>query len=105
MPQVVEPLFSIDQWANAAAVARVGAGVALDAERGTRRGLHLPGPATLAALGPAVERVLADPSYRREARRSAGAMGALPPADAAVDALAALSSAARRGPGASPAQP
>ena len=105
VPQVVEPLFSIDQWANGAAVARAGAGVTLDAERGSRRGLHLPGPATLDALGPAVERVLADPSYRHEAQRIAGAMRALPPADAGVETLAALSSAARRGPGATPAQP
>jgi len=33
------PLFSVDQWANAAGVAAAGAGagLALDAERATRR--------------------------------------------------------------------
>ena len=44
VPLVVVPLFSVDQWANAAAVARTGAGVALDAEPATRRVLGLPGP-------------------------------------------------------------
>src|SRR5687767_13780292 len=34
VPLVVVPLFSSDQWINAAAVAAAGAGVALDAERG-----------------------------------------------------------------------
>ena len=56
VPLVVLPLFSIDQWANADAVARVGAGVALDADRTTRRVLDLPGAGTLgelAARGPA----------------------------------------------------
>ena len=105
VPLVVVPLFSIDQWANAAAVQRAGAGVALDAERGTRRVLARPGPDVMDGLGPAVQQVLADPSHRREAQRIAAAMRALPPADAAVDTLAALSSAARRAPGASPARP
>jgi UDP:flavonoid glycosyltransferase YjiC (YdhE family) len=31
VPLVVMPLFSADQWVNAAAVARAGAGIALDA--------------------------------------------------------------------------
>jgi len=100
VPQVVVPLFSVDQWANAAAIARAGAGVALDAER--RSVLGRPGPETMDALGAAVQRVLDDPSHRHEAQRIAGAMRALPPADAA---LAVLSSAARRAPGASPARP
>jgi hypothetical protein len=90
VPLVVLPLFSTDQWANAGAVARAGAGVALDAELSTRRVLGLPGPDTLGELGGAVERVLSDASYRREARRIAGATHALPPVDAAVDALAAI---------------
>jgi UDP:flavonoid glycosyltransferase YjiC (YdhE family) len=93
VPQVVVPLFSIDQWENAAAVERAGAGVALDAERATRSVLGRPGPATLEPLGAAVQRVLDDPSHRREARRVADAMRALPPVGAAVDALVALTSA------------
>jgi UDP:flavonoid glycosyltransferase YjiC (YdhE family) len=90
VPLVVLPLFSLDQWANAAAVARAGAGLALDAERETRRVLGLPGSATLDELAPAVERVLTDPSYGREARRIGAATQALQPVDAAVDALVAI---------------
>jgi UDP:flavonoid glycosyltransferase YjiC (YdhE family) len=100
VPLVVVPLFSGDQWVNAAAVERTGAGVALDAERATRRVLGLPGPATMDALGPAVQRVLADPSQRGAAQRIAAAMRALPPTGAAVDALAAISSPARPAPSA-----
>jgi len=87
VPLVVMPLFSIDQWVNAAAVARTGAGVALDAERATRKVLALPDGATLAALRPAVERVLGDRSHRREAQRIAHAARALAPVDAAVDVV------------------
>ncbi|MEA2222780.1 MAG: hypothetical protein QOH83_1156 [Solirubrobacteraceae bacterium] len=90
VPLVVLPLFSFDQWANAAAVARAGAGLALDAERETRRVLGLPGSATLDELAPAVQRVLTDPSYRREAGRIGAATHALAPVDAAVDALVAI---------------
>ena len=91
VPLVVLPLFSLDQWANATAVAAAGAGIALDAERATRNVLGLPSAATVGALGPAVRRVLEDPSYRAGAVRIADAMAALPPVDAAVDTLAALS--------------
>jgi MGT family glycosyltransferase len=91
VPLVVVPLFSIDQWANADAVARVGAGVALTGERRTRRVLDLPGPATLAELAPAVSRVLADSAYRSAAVLVADAILALAPVDAAVDLLAAVS--------------
>jgi len=90
LPLVVLPLFSTDQWANAAAVARVGAGIALDAEHETRRVLGLPGAATLEALGPAVQRLLADASYRRAAQRIAAAADAAPPVDRAVGALVAI---------------
>jgi UDP:flavonoid glycosyltransferase YjiC (YdhE family) len=104
VPLVVAPLFSVDQWANAAAVERAGAGIALDAERSSRRVLARPGPEVLDALGPAVQRVLGEASYRREAQRIAAAMRALPPADAALDVLAELSPP-RRAPAASRAQP
>jgi UDP:flavonoid glycosyltransferase YjiC (YdhE family) len=87
VPQVVVPLFSIDQWANAAAVERAGAGVALNAER--RTVLGRPDPQVIDALGPAVQLVLAEPSHRGESKRIAEGMGALPPADAALDVLAA----------------
>jgi MGT family glycosyltransferase len=87
VPLVVLPLFSTDQWANAAAVARAGAGVALDADRSRRRVFELP---TLGALDRAVRRVLGDASYRRSAERIAASARALPPVDAAVDVLAAI---------------
>ena len=89
-PLVVVPLFSLDQWANADAVARVGAGVALVAERGARAVLETPGPATLDRLGPAVQELLDDPSYRRGAEAVATARRALPPVEAAVDQLVRL---------------
>jgi UDP:flavonoid glycosyltransferase YjiC (YdhE family) len=90
VPLVVLPLFSSDQWVNAAAVARVGAGIALDAERTTRRVLGLPSSDTVSALALAVPRLLGDPSYRRNAGRIAGAADTLPPVDAAVDVLASI---------------
>jgi len=90
VPLVVMPLFSGDQWANAAAVARTGAGVALDAERGTRRVLDLPGGKTVGALGAAVQRVLDDPSYRAQATQLADAASAMAPVDAAVLQLEAI---------------
>ena len=90
VPLVVLPLFSLDQWFNAAAVARAGAGVALDAERHTRRAVDLPDAATLAALRPAVEHVLTDPAPRRAAQAIAEEIRALPPVEAAVPALEKL---------------
>jgi UDP:flavonoid glycosyltransferase YjiC (YdhE family) len=53
--------------------------------------LDLPAAATLAELAPAVSRVLADSRYRSAAARVANAVRALPPVDAAVDLLAAVS--------------
>jgi UDP:flavonoid glycosyltransferase YjiC (YdhE family) len=89
-PLVVLPLFSADQWANARAVARVGAGVALDSGRETRRGLGLPDPEAVAQLRPAVERVLREPTFERAAERVAASMRALPPVDTSPAALAEL---------------
>ena len=100
-PQVVVPLFSIDQWANAAAVERAGAGIALDADRSSPPRARPPGPEVIDGLGPAVERVLAEPSHRGEAQRIAAAMRALPPAEAALDVLSSL----RPAPAASRARP
>jgi UDP:flavonoid glycosyltransferase YjiC (YdhE family) len=94
VPLVVLPLFRTDQWVNAAAVNRVGAGVALDAERDARPVLGLPGASVLAELPRAVRRVLEDEGYRRRARGIAAAVEALPPVDAAVDALEEISAEA-----------
>jgi UDP:flavonoid glycosyltransferase YjiC (YdhE family) len=94
VPLVVLPLFSLDQWFNAAAVARAGAGVALDTERHTRRAVDLPDAATLAALRPAVEHVLTDPAPRRAAQAIADEIRALPPVADAVPALEAIAAPA-----------
>jgi UDP:flavonoid glycosyltransferase YjiC (YdhE family) len=76
VPQVVIPLFSYDQRINAEHVAAVGAG------------LHLPdGPASVAALPEAVDRLLADASYRDAARVVGQEMTALPPMTDAVETL------------------
>jgi UDP:flavonoid glycosyltransferase YjiC (YdhE family) len=91
VPLVVLPLFSSDQWVNAAAVAWAGAGLALDAQHATRRVLELPGPDTISELAPAVTRLLGDASYRRNAGRIADAADTLAPVDAAVDVLATIS--------------
>ena len=90
VPLVVLPLFSVDQWFNAEAVARAGAGVALVADRHTRRAIDLPSAETLAGLAPAVEHVLSDPGPRRAAQAVAAAMRALPPVDDAPAALERL---------------
>jgi UDP:flavonoid glycosyltransferase YjiC (YdhE family) len=86
-PLVVMPLFSTDQWANAAAVARAGAGVALDSERHSRRVLDLPHPDTLSKLRSALERVLGEPGFAREAERVAASIATLPPVAEAPRAL------------------
>jgi hypothetical protein len=72
-------------------VAELSAGVALDGDRGPERGM-LEGarPETFAALADAVETVIDDAGYRRAAGRVVGAIDALPPLDAAVDALLAI---------------
>lgn len=95
VPLVVVPLFSIDQWANAEAVARAGAGIALDAGRHSRRVFELPSAHTLDQLRAAVSDVLADAAYGRAARQIADAMRILPPVGAAVGELTASGSAKR----------
>ena len=87
VPLVVLPLFALDQWFNAEAVAHAGAGIALDAERRTRLPIAMPSAETLEGLRPAVERLLTDPGPRAAAHRIADEMRALPPVDDAVPAL------------------
>ena len=84
VPLVMLPLFSRDQWANAEAVERVGAGIALNRERSTRRVLDLPAPGTFDELGPAVRRVIEDEIYRLSAERVADAIRALPDVEETV---------------------
>ena len=57
--------------------------------------LGLPSAETLGGLGRAVENVLDDPVYRREAQRLADAMAALPPIDDSVETLEATAATAR----------
>jgi UDP:flavonoid glycosyltransferase YjiC (YdhE family) len=82
VPQVVLPLFALDQHHNAAAVARAGAGVAVD---GFVEGVALPDPLVLAAAVPdALAAVLTEASYAVAARGLADEMAALPAPAAAV---------------------
>jgi len=90
VPVAVVPLFSLDQWFNAEAVERAGAGVALGSDRLTRLAIEPPSEETVAALRPAVERLLADPAPRAAAQAIADEMRALPPVDEAVPALEAI---------------
>jgi UDP-N-acetylglucosamine transferase subunit ALG13 len=87
VPLVVVPLFSIDQWANAAAIARARAGAAVGVADPGRRVLDMPSDAALAGLTAAVRCLLDDPAPRREATRIAAAMRALEPVEAAVEPL------------------
>lgn len=87
VPLAVLPLFSSDQFANARAVARTGAGTALGADPGARPVLAPPAPEVIAQLGPAVEAMLGDPSYAREAQRVAASWDAVPGVDEAVEVL------------------
>ncbi|WP_182524951.1 glycosyltransferase [Nocardioides dongkuii] len=76
VPQVVLPLFAMDQFINAEHVAALGAGLAL------------PGPDALPDLPAAVRRVLGDDRYRSAARAVADEMAALPPVSSMVPLLA-----------------
>jgi UDP:flavonoid glycosyltransferase YjiC (YdhE family) len=90
VPLAVVPLFALDQWFNAEAVERAGAGVALSSDRLTRLAIEPPSEATRAALRPAVEQLLSDPGPSAAARAIADEMRALPPVDDAVPALEAI---------------
>jgi MGT family glycosyltransferase len=78
VPMVVVPLFA-DQPSNAAQVAAIGAGIALDG-----------GPAAVNRLAQAVERVLSEGSYRRCARSIADEIGRLPPVADSVPFLESI---------------
>ena len=78
VPMVVLPLFA-DQPYNARRVAEIGAGIALEG-----------GPAAASDLGEAIDRVLAEPSYRAQAARVAEEHRRLPPVAAAAGATREL---------------
>jgi UDP:flavonoid glycosyltransferase YjiC (YdhE family) len=72
------PMFA-DQPFNARLIAELGAGLILE-----------DGPSSMPALEPAVRTLLDDSRFRDRAQRIADEIGALPPVDAATDALEAL---------------
>jgi UDP:flavonoid glycosyltransferase YjiC (YdhE family) len=88
LPLALLPLFGGDQWHNARRVAQVGAGVALEGADAPERAMFdPPGPDAMAALPAAVGQLLDEPSYRRAAAQIADDIEALPPVDAAADAV------------------
>lgn len=76
VPQVVLPLFSHDQFVNAAHVEAAGAGVRLEGD-----------PPPVDELPAALARLLATSSYRSRAQEVAGQMASLPPVSECVLAL------------------
>jgi UDP:flavonoid glycosyltransferase YjiC (YdhE family) len=93
LPQVVVPLFSADQFANAARVEAVRVGVALqeDGVADRRAGSMVPaGPAVLDRLPEAVLGVLHDAELRAGARAVAEEIAALPGTAACVALLEEL---------------
>lgn len=76
VPQVVVPLFSLDQAVNARHVAAAGAGLAVE-----------PGPEGVVEGCRQVPALLADPALRDGARTVAEAIGALPTVEAAVEVV------------------
>ena len=86
VPVVVVPLFA-DQFENGRRIAAAGAGVVAEPPRqpdGTRR---VVGPPDAPGIAERIAAVLADPSYRRAARRVADDMAATPTTDDVVVAL------------------
>jgi hypothetical protein len=75
VPMVVVPLFA-DQPHNAARVAKIGAGIALEG-----------GPAAMGDLAPALQRVLSEESFRTGARAVAEEIARLPPVSSSVPLL------------------
>jgi MGT family glycosyltransferase len=74
VPMAVLPLFADQPW-NAQRVAELGAGVVIEDAGET---------------GEAVGRLLGDGSYAASAQRAAAEISALPPVDAAVDAVCSM---------------
>nr|WP_237540789.1 nucleotide disphospho-sugar-binding domain-containing protein [Streptomyces sp. SID4917] len=87
LPLVVIPFFA-DQPANARLVSEAGAGLVVSPSGGSPDTMPALGPDDVPRIRAAVESVLADPSYRTEARRLADEMRALPTIDSLLDTLA-----------------
>jgi MGT family glycosyltransferase len=82
VPQVVIPLFALDQRINAEHVAALGAGLNLDG-----------GPAAMAELPEATARLLARTSHREAARAVADEIAGNPPVTEAVAVLEQIAAA------------
>lgn len=95
-PLVVVPVFSSDQWDNAEAAVRTGAGVALADDRSARKALELPSDEVISGLASAVESVRRDGRFRSAAEDVATAMNALPETRDAVDLLEAIAGEGHR---------
>lgn len=79
LPQVLIPMFALDQHENARRLNEVGAGISLS-----------DGPAAIGGLGDALSRVLEDQSYSEGARRIAAEIAGMPPPAEAVGLLESL---------------
>lgn len=89
VPQIVLPLFSMDQHLNAERVVAIGAGLALE-----------PSDETMRALPDAVRSLLVDTSHKDAAAAVANEIAQLPPA---VEMVPLLESLVARNPAAAPA--
>ena len=79
VPQIVLPLFSLDQRLNAERIGAIGAGLALE-----------PGEETMHVLPEAVRRVLSDTSFKDAAAAAANEIAELAPASQMVPLLESL---------------
>jgi len=86
LPMVVIPLFA-DQFDNGRRIADAGAALTVEAEPTGEASRRLVGDDGAPRIANAIERVLAAPSFRRQARRVATEMAATPTVD---DVLATL---------------
>lgn len=80
------PLFA-DQPSNGALVQAAGAGLVVSGGSDRSGGLRALGPADVAPLREAIERVLGESAYRQAAERISKEMQTTPTLDAAVPAL------------------
>ena len=95
VPQIAIPLFSSDQFANAARLAEVGVGIALtDMALGIPEGAVVPnGPAAVDGLAEALAGILTNEDAQAASRALASEVRALPSATECVEALTAAPTA------------
>jgi UDP:flavonoid glycosyltransferase YjiC (YdhE family) len=86
VPLVLVPVFA-DQFENARRIAGAGAGQTVRADGRSRKGDGVIGPGGAPRIARAIATVLAEPSFRRNARRIAREMAASMTIDDALGAL------------------